>query len=107
MSGRDGQTWDQLLSGGQKHRLVLAQILLLRPGLLFLDEATSALDVSAAHAYYHAIKVYCGEATVIAVTHDLSAIASATGISFFDSVLAVDKGFARKVAIKTWRKGAK
>jgi ABC-type uncharacterized transport system fused permease/ATPase subunit len=106
-TGRDGQTWDQLLSGGQKQRLVLAKILLLSPGLLFLDEATSALDIPAVHAYYNAIKVHCGEVTVIAVTHDLSAIASATGFSFFDSVLAVDKGFARKVAIKTWRKGAK
>jgi putative ATP-binding cassette transporter len=105
-AGRDGQAWDQLLSGGQKQKLVLAKILLLKPGLLFLDEATSALDIPAVHAYYHAIKDHCGEATVIAVTHDLSAIISATGISFFDSVLTVGKGFAKKVAMKAWRKRA-
>jgi ABC-type uncharacterized transport system fused permease/ATPase subunit len=106
-TGRDGQIWDQLLSGGQKQKLVLAKILLLRPGLLFLDEATSALDIPAAHAYYHAIKDYGGEVTVIAVTHDISAIVSAEGINFFDSVLTVEKGFARKVAINAWRKRAK
>jgi putative ATP-binding cassette transporter len=106
-AGRDGQTWDQILSGGQKQKLVLAKILLMRPGLLFLDEATSALDIPAVHAYYRAIKDHCREAMVIAVTHDISAIVSATGISYFDSVLIVDKGFAKKVAIKAWRKRAK
>ncbi|HUQ37372.1 MAG TPA: ATP-binding cassette domain-containing protein [Aestuariivirga sp.] len=106
-TGRDGQTWDQLLSGGQKQKLVLAKILLLRPGLLFLDEATSALDIPAVHAYYHAIKDHRGEATVIAITHDVSGIISATGMSFFDTVLTVEKGLAKKVTMRTWGRGAK
>lgn len=102
--GRDGQSWDQLLSGGQKQKLVLARILLLRPGLLFLDEATSALDTQAVHAFHQAIKEHCGEATVIAVMHDVSPIQSASGVDFFDSVLVIEDGAAKKIAISAWRR---
>lgn len=101
--GRDGQSWDQLLSGGEKQKLVLARILLLRPGLLFLDEATSALDTQAVPAFCQAIKEHCRETTVIAVMHDVSAIHSASDVDFFDSVLAIEKGVAKKITIAAWR----
>ena len=44
--------WDQILSGGQKQKLVTARILLHKPGLLFLDEATAALDPEATIAFH-------------------------------------------------------
>ncbi len=105
--GRDGQSWDQLLSGGQKQKLVLARILLLRPGLLYLDEATSALDTQAVHAFHQSIKDHCREATVIAVMHDVSPIQSASGFDFFDSVLIIEKGVGKKTAIAAWRQTGK
>ncbi|MGQ3241177.1 ABC transporter ATP-binding protein/permease [Shinella sp.] len=101
--GRDGQSWDLLLSGGQKQKLVLARILLLRPGLLFLDEATSALDTQAVYAFHQAIRDHCPEATVIAVMHDVSPIRSASGADFFDSVLTIENGVAEKIPIAAWR----
>lgn len=101
--GRNGQSWDLLLSGGQKQKLVLAKILLLQPGLLFLDETTSALDIQAVHVFHQAILDHCPEATVIAVMHDVSPIRSASGVDFFDSVLMIERGVATKMPIAAWR----
>ncbi|WP_342242603.1 ATP-binding cassette domain-containing protein, partial [Ensifer sp. OTU672] len=101
--GREGQQWDKLLSGGEKQKLVLAKVLLLKPGLLFLDEATSALDGQAVQAFYQAIKENCPEATVIAIMHDTSSIQSEGGIDFFDSVLVIEGGIAEKMSISAWR----
>lgn len=78
-----------------------------RPELLFLDEATSALDTQAVHAFHQAIKDHCREATVIAVMHDVSPIQSAGGVDFFDSVLTIEKGVAKKTAIAAWRQTGK
>ena len=56
---REGRAWDQVLSGGQKQKLVVARIVLHQPGLLFLDEATGALDPQAKIAFHQAIKDHC------------------------------------------------
>lgn len=101
--GREGQHWDKLLSGGEKQKLVLAKILLLKPGLLFLDEATSALDGQAVQAFYQSIKADCPKTTVIAIMHDISSIQSEVGVEFFDSVLVIEHGTAEKMPIAAWR----
>lgn len=93
---REGRSWDQLLSGGQKEKLVLARILLQQPGLLFLDEATGALDPEAKIAFHQAIRDNCPDVTVISVMHDPLPPKSATGKEFYDSVLTVADGVASK-----------
>jgi len=97
---RSGRAWDEVLSGGQKQKLVLARILLHRPGLLFLDEATGALDVEAKVAFHQAIKDNCPGVTVISVMHEAEPPRSASGTDFYDSVLRIIDGIASKSALR-------
>ncbi|MGB8842014.1 MAG: energy-dependent translational throttle protein EttA [Aliidongia sp.] len=56
------------LSGGEKRRVALCQLLLQRPDLLLLDEPTNHLDASSVAWLQRYLKDY--EGTVVTVTHD-------------------------------------
>jgi len=56
------------LSGGEKRRVALCRLLLLKPDILLLDEPTNHLDAESVAWLERHIKEY--EGTVIAVTHD-------------------------------------
>jgi len=96
---KNGKSWDQLLSGGQKQKLVVARILLQQPGLIFLDEATGALDPEGKVAFHQAIKDNCRNATVISIMHEAVPPKSASGGNFYDSVLTIADGVATKEAL--------
>ncbi|MCD6045123.1 MAG: transporter ATP-binding protein [Gammaproteobacteria bacterium] len=63
--------WDaniNQLSGGEKRRIALCQLLLSSPDMLLLDEPTNHLDAESVAWLEHFLQSYKG--TVIAVTHD-------------------------------------
>lgn len=56
------------LSGGEKSRLVLAEILESRPNLLVLDEPTNHMDIPAKETLESAFQAYTG--TMLFISHD-------------------------------------
>jgi ATP-binding cassette ChvD family protein len=56
------------ISGGERRRVALCQLLLSKPDMLLLDEPTNHLDAESVRWLEHYLEAYPG--TVIAVTHD-------------------------------------
>ncbi len=56
------------LSGGEKRRVALCQVLLMNPDLLLLDEPTNHLDAESVAWLEQFLKTFPG--TVVAITHD-------------------------------------
>eukprot|EP00750_Incisomonas_marina_P001864 INCI11732.2.p1 GENE.INCI11732.2~~INCI11732.2.p1 ORF type:complete len:1192 (+),score=391.74 INCI11732.2:267-3842(+) len=56
------------LSGGQKARVVFAELMLARPHIIFFDEPTNHLDIESVDALCDAIRAFNGG--VVLVTHD-------------------------------------
>ena len=67
-SGKAANVKVRALSGGEKARLVLAEILCSRPNVLLLDEPTNHMDIHAKETLESAFRAYKG--TILFVSHD-------------------------------------
>ena len=66
--GKDGAKRVDDLSGGEKARLVLAELLQSRPNFLILDEPTNHMDIQAKETLESAFQAY--EGTILFASHD-------------------------------------
>ena len=81
-------TWDakiENLSGGEKRRVALCQLLLQKPDMLLLDEPTNHLDAESVAWLEHFLVDFDG--TVVAITHDRYFLDNAAGW-----ILELDRG---------------
>ncbi len=81
--------WDSAvdhLSGGERRRVALCQLLLSEPEMLLLDEPTNHLDAESVAWLERYLEQYAG--TVIAVTHDRYFLDNVAGW-----ILELDRGF--------------
>ena len=69
-SGDDVGKPIEVLSGGERARVALARVLLVRSNLLLLDEPTNHLDLASSEALIEALKGYDG--TMLFVSHNRS-----------------------------------
>ena len=85
--GRDVYKRINDLSGGEKSRLVLAELMQERPNLMLLDEPTNHMDISAKETIESALRAYTG--TLIIISHDRYLVDRVA-----DALLILEKGEA-------------
>lgn len=94
------------LSGGEKARLILCELLTSRPNLLILDEPTNHMDIQAKETLESAFKAYTG--TILFVSHDryfVSQVADAILVFENQSVLYYPFGYEHYLKKSTREEG--
>lgn len=94
LEGHAHEIKNRQLSGGQKARVVIAELILMKPHILILDEPTNNLDIESIDALCDAIREYDGG--VVIVTHDARLIETTECVLWVcgdQDVVVFDGGF--------------
>lgn len=89
---------DQSLSGGERKRIELASIVVMKPRLMITDEPDSGIDVEALNHMFELLDgLRDAETTVLLVTHSSEVLAHADTATLMCCGRNVEEGPARKI----------
>lgn len=89
---------DRTLSGGERKKIELASLLVMRPRLIMLDEPDSGIDVTSLQNIFDAIKFFKAfKSTVILITHSPAVLAQAEHAFLLCCGQLIDKGGVEKI----------
>ncbi len=89
---------DKTLSGGERKKIELASILVMKPKIAILDEPDSGIDIESIQRIFDAVRMLKdGGTTVILITHSLAVLNEAEHAFLICHGRVVDKGSVEKI----------
>ncbi len=89
---------DKTLSGGERKKVELASILVMRPKLAFMDEPDSGIDIDSINKIFEVVKqLKAHGTTIVFITHSLSVLDQADHAFLLCHGKLVDKGSVEKI----------
>lgn len=90
---------DKTLSGGERKKIELASILVMKPALALLDEPDSGIDIESIEKIFQVVKrLKEGGTTVVFITHSLAVLEQAEHAFLLCHGQLVDKGSVTKIS---------
>jgi Fe-S cluster assembly ATP-binding protein len=90
---------DKTLSGGERKKVELASILVMKPSLALLDEPDSGIDIESIERIFEVVKQLKAEGTtVIFITHSMAVLKQAEHAFLLCHGRLVDKGNISKIS---------
>ena len=86
------------LSGGERHRIVLARVLLGDPKLIVMDEATSSMDYESEMSVRNAIRNLNEQVTILIIAHRLATVRTAKYGLVLEAGKITESGTLRELA---------
>jgi len=90
---------DKTLSGGERKKVELASILVMKPELAFLDEPDSGIDIESIDRIFKVVKLLQDEGTTIVfITHSMAVLSQADHAFLLCHGRVVDEGRADRIS---------